>query len=109
MKVYLKISKFISCLALLSIITTNSVFSQKRNQAETERKINALLAKMTLAEKLGQLQQVDGDFPTGAGRPEQFEMVRKGLLGSTLTLRGSKNVNELQRGRRASRLKHPHL
>jgi beta-glucosidase len=109
MKVYLKISKFISCLALLSIITTNSAFSQKRNQAGTEQKINALLAKMTLAEKLGQLQQLDGDFPTGAGRPEQFEMVRKGLLGSTLNVRGAKNVNELQRAALASRLKIPHL
>jgi beta-glucosidase len=64
---------------------------------------------MTLAEKLGQLQQLDGDFPTGAGRPEQFEMVRKGTLGSTLNVRGAKNVNELQRAALASRLKIPHL
>src|SRR5215204_1449810 len=109
MKVYLKISKFISCLTLLSIITTNSVFAQKRGAAETERKINALIARMTLAEKLGQLQQLDGDFPTGAGRPEHFEMVRKGTLGSTLNVRGAKNVNELQRAALASRLKIPHL
>ncbi len=64
---------------------------------------------MTLAEKLGQLQQLDGDFPTGAGRPEQFEMVRNGTLGSTLNVRGAKNVNELQRAALASRLKIPHL
>jgi beta-glucosidase len=64
---------------------------------------------MTLAEKLGQLQQLDGDFPTGAGRPEHFEMVRKGILGSTLNVRGAKNVNELQRAALASRLKIPHL
>jgi beta-glucosidase len=106
---YLKISKFISCLLLLSIFSILPVFAQKRNQADIERKINALLAKMTLAEKLGQLQQLDGDFPTGAGRPEHFEMVRKGLLGSTLNVRGAKNVNELQRAALASRLKIPHL
>lgn len=105
----LKISKLVSFLILLSIFTTNSVFAQKRGQADIERKINALLAKMTLAEKLGQLQQLDGDFPTGAGRPEQFEMVRKGLLGSTLNVRGAKNVNELQRAAMESRLKIPHL
>lgn len=64
---------------------------------------------MTLAEKLGQLQQLDGDFPTGAGRPEQFEMVKKGTLGSTLNVRGAKNVNELQRAAMESRLKIPHL
>jgi beta-glucosidase len=107
--VYLKISKFVAFLTLLSIFTTNSVFAQKRSSADTERKINALLAKMTLAEKLGQLQQLDGDFPTGAGRPEQFEMVRKGTLGSTLNVRGAKNVNELQRAAMESRLKIPHL
>jgi beta-glucosidase len=107
--VQLKISKFFAFLLLLSIFTTNSVFAQKRTSADTERKINALLAKMTLAEKLGQLQQLDGDFPTGAGRPEQFEMVRKGTLGSTLNVRGAKNVNELQRAAMESRLKIPHL
>ena len=107
---YLKISKFVALLILLSIFTTNSVFAQKRNQAaEIERKINALIAKMTLAEKLGQLQQIDGDFPTGAARPDQFEMVRKGTLGSTLNVRGAKNVNELQRAAMESRLKIPHL
>jgi len=107
--VYLKISKLVAFLILLSIFTTNSVFAQKRNQADIERKINALIAKMTLAEKLGQLQQLDGDFPTGAGRPEHFEMVRKGTLGSTLNVRGAKNVNELQRAAMESRLKIPHL
>ena len=106
---YLKILKFISSLLLLSIITTNFAFGQKRAPAGIEAKINALIAKMTLAEKLGQLQQLDGDFPTGAGRPEHFEMVRKGTLGSTLNVRGAKNVNELQRAAMESRLKIPHL
>ncbi|MEP6901342.1 MAG: glycoside hydrolase family 3 N-terminal domain-containing protein [Actinomycetota bacterium] len=103
-----KISKFISLLLLLSFFTP-AIFAQKRNQANTESKINALLAKMTLAEKLGQLQQLDGDFPTGMGRPEHFEMVRKGTLGSTLNVRGAKNVNELQKAAMESRLKIPHL
>src|SRR5205809_7992766 len=105
----LKSLKFISCLLLLSIFSTLPVFAQKRNQADIERKINALIAKMTLAEKLGQLQQLDGDWATGAGRPEQFEMARKGTLGSTLNVRGAKNVNELQRAVMESRLKIPHL
>jgi beta-glucosidase len=90
-------------------LAANAVFAQKRNQADIERRINALISKMTLAEKLGQLQQLDGDFPTGAGRPEHFEMVRKGTLGSTLNVRGVKNVNALQRAAMESRLKIPHL
>jgi beta-glucosidase len=76
--------------------------------AEIERKINALLARMTLAEKLGQLQQLDGEA-NGNYRPEHLEMARKGLLGSTLNVRGVKNTNELQRAALESRLKIPML
>lgn len=77
--------------------------------ANIEQKVNALLAKMTLAEKLGQLQQLDGDYPTGRGRPEHFEMARKGLLGSTLNTRGAEQTNELQKAALESRLKIPIL
>lgn len=63
---------------------------------------------MTLAEKLGQLQQLDGESQ-GNARPEQFDMVRKGLLGSTLNVRGAKNTNDLQRAALESRLKIPVL
>ncbi|MFN2502329.1 MAG: glycosyl hydrolase, partial [Pyrinomonadaceae bacterium] len=85
---------------------TNSATAQK-NQI-IERRIETLLAKMTLAEKLGQLQQLDGDYQ-GSARPEQFEMARKGLLGSTLNVRGAKHTNELQRAALQSRLKIPIL
>ncbi|MEK7854455.1 MAG: glycoside hydrolase family 3 N-terminal domain-containing protein, partial [Acidobacteriota bacterium] len=76
--------------------------------AEIERKINALLVRMTLAEKLGQLQQLDGEAK-GNYRPEHLEMARKGLLGSTLNVRGAKMTNELQRAALESRLKIPIL
>ncbi len=72
-----------------------------------EAKITALLARMTLAEKLGQLQQLDGEA-NGAYRPEHPEMIRKGLLGTTLNIRGAKKTNELQRiAMQESRLKIP--
>jgi len=64
---------------------------------------------MTLAEKLGQLQQLDGE---GGGnyRPEHVDLVRKGLLGSTLNVRGAAKTNELQRvAMTESRLKIPLL
>ncbi|MGA9769945.1 MAG: glycoside hydrolase family 3 N-terminal domain-containing protein [Blastocatellia bacterium] len=76
-------------------------------QSEIEKKINALLARMTLEEKLGQLQQLDGEA-NGNYRPEHIELVRKGLLGSTLNVRGAKRANELQRiAVEESRLKIP--
>ena len=58
-------------------------------QADIEKRINALLAQMTLEEKLGQLQQLDG-HADGNFRPEHVELARKGLLGSTLNVRGGK-------------------
>jgi beta-glucosidase len=64
--------------------------------ADFEKRIDALLARMTLEEKLGQLQQLDGEAD-GKYRPEQPDLIRKGLLGSTLNVRGARRTNELQR------------
>jgi beta-glucosidase len=64
---------------------------------------------MTLEEKLGQLQQLDGEA-NGNFRPEHRDLVRKGLLGSTLNVRGAARTNELQRiAVEESRLKIPLL
>jgi beta-glucosidase len=80
-----------------------------QREAEIERKIDALLKQMTLEEKLGQLQQLDGEA-NGNYRPEHRELIRRGLLGSTLNVRGAVRVNELQRiAVNESRLKIPVL
>src|ERR1044072_3165223 len=100
-------SKFFSLLAVFLFFVPHVVVGQKNDPA-TEQKINALLAKMTLAEKLGQLQQLDGEA-NGNFRPEHLEMARRGLLGSTLNVRGVKQANELQRAALQSRLKIPML
>src|SRR5215212_2217629 len=101
-------------LICLFFINPAFVFAQQKprptssRQPEIERKINALLARMTLSEKLGQLQQLDGEA-NGKFRPEHLEMARKGLLGSTLNVRGAEMSNELQRAALESRLKIPML
>ena len=63
---------------------------------EAERRINDLLAKMTLQEKVGQLQQLDGDPNTGRVKDEHRDLIRRGLVGSFLNVRGARNVNEVQ-------------
>src|SRR5438128_3347347 len=64
---------------------------------------------MTLEEKLGQLQQLDGEA-NGNFRPEHRDLARKGVLGSTLNVRGAQKTNELQRiAIEESRLKIPLL
>jgi beta-glucosidase len=93
-------------LALLFLPAGQSASTQRR---DIEQRINALLARMTLEEKLGQLQQLDGEA-NGNYRPEHLELVRRGLLGSTLNVRGAARTNELQRvALDQSRLKIPVL
>ena len=94
----------VACIVLAAIVPVHS--QRPRN---VEQQVNALLAKMTLAEKLGQLQQLDGEA-TGNFRPELLELARKGLLGSTLNVRGAQRTNQLQRvAMTESRLKIPLL
>ncbi|HZI49808.1 MAG TPA: glycoside hydrolase family 3 N-terminal domain-containing protein, partial [Pyrinomonadaceae bacterium] len=83
--------------------------STSQRPSNVEQKIEALLARMTLEEKLGQLQQLDGEA-NGNYRPEHLDLVRKGMLGSTLNVRGAQRTNELQRiAVEQSRLKIPVL
>ncbi|MCP9494973.1 MAG: beta-glucosidase BglX [Pyrinomonadaceae bacterium MAG19_C2-C3] len=116
----LKLKSFL-CLALLGTVfgdsfafaqvraTPNPTQVSVRDDAAVERRIGDLLSRMTLAEKLGQLQQLDGEA-NGKYRPEHPDMIRKGLLGSTLNVRGAKQVNELQRiAMNESRMKIPML
>jgi beta-glucosidase len=58
-----------------------------------ERHIDSLLARMTVEEKLGQLNQLSVDNqPT----PEQLALVRKGLVGSFLNLTGAAATRDAQ-------------
>ena len=78
-------------------------------QAGIEGRIQSLLEKMTLEEKLGQLQMLDGEAD-GKFRPEHIDLIRRGMLGSTLNVRGAKRTNELQHvSMDTSRLKVPVL
>src|SRR5918993_318123 len=83
------------------------ITSQSQRPRNVEERVNALLSQMTLAEKLGQLQQLDGEA-NGNFRPEHLDLIRKGLLGSTLNVRGAQRTNQVQRvAMNESRLKIP--
>src|SRR6184192_4048623 len=57
------------------------------------RNIDSLLARMTLEEKLGQLNQLSVDNQPST---EQLELVRKGLVGSFLNLTGAAATRDAQ-------------
>jgi len=79
------------------------------SEAQVAARVEALLAKMTLEEKVGQLTQIAGvAFFPGSPKPE--EALRKGGAGSVLWLNDIKQFNALQRiAVEESRLKIPVL
>jgi beta-glucosidase len=106
-------TKSIRVLLILAVVFTfllaPAPASHSQRPRNVEREIDSLLRKMTLEEKLGQLQQLDGEG-NGTFRPEHPDLIRKGLLGSTLNVRGAKNTNQLQHvAMDESRLKIPVL
>jgi beta-glucosidase len=84
---------FLTVLVIIGFATANG---SAQTAPEAERRINDLLAKMTLQEKVGQLQQLDGDPNTGRVKNEHRDLIRRGLVGSFLNVRGARNVNEVQ-------------
>ncbi|HEV7798277.1 MAG TPA: glycoside hydrolase family 3 N-terminal domain-containing protein [Pyrinomonadaceae bacterium] len=87
-----------TCLVILLVVLASTLSPQlaRSPQKSVEQRINALLARMTLAEKVGQLQQLDGEA-NGNFRPEHLQLAHQGLLGSTLNVRGAERTNQLQR------------
>ena len=69
--------------------------SSQKSGDSTEQRVQSLLNKMTLDEKLGQMAQVD---PGVFGSKEKLkEAVKSGQLGSLLNVVGAKEVNEIQK------------
>ena len=66
-----------------------------KEPAAIEQRVEALLGQMTLAEKIGQMTQLDAS----SENPEDYlgERLRSGRLGSVLNLANADVTNELQR------------
>ncbi len=70
---------------------------------DISQKVEALLSKMTLEEKVGQMNQYNGFWDATGPVPEEglaalkYEHLRKGLVGSMLNVRGVEQVREVQR------------
>jgi beta-glucosidase len=79
------------------IIPALTAAAQSPSTAHLEARVDALLARMTLEEKLGQLQQLGGDSKTGRLLEGQRDLVKAGRIGSFMDVRGARNVNEVQR------------
>ena len=103
----MKNSFFISVRGMLSVtfvcITVSFSFSQQKSAVDSiDIKVEALLQKMTLEEKVGQMNQyngfwnVTGPAPKGGDAKLKYEHLKKGLVGSVLNVEGTTNVRKLQ-------------
>ena len=80
------------------------------DSAAVEVRVNALLRRMTLEEKIGQLVQFSNGSATGpeGARVDQNTLIAKGGMGSILNATGAASTNALQRTAvERSRLKIP--
>ncbi len=81
-------------------------------QPATEQRITTLLQQMTLAEKVGQLNQYSGRELTGpasARKDNQLNAIRSGQVGSMLNVRGVQDTRAIQAEALKSRLRIPLL
>ena len=98
----MKITQFFT-ITIMSIMTVSTINAQQKLNPEIEKKIDVLMSKMTLEEKVGQMNQyngfwdVTGPAPVGGTAEQKYENIKKGLVGSMLTVRGVKEVKAVQK------------
>ena len=93
--------------AFLLLIVFGNGYAQTKKYMDTnkpiEDRISLLMKEMTLEEKVGQMNQyngfwdVTGPAPKGGTAELKYEHLRKGLVGSMLTVRGVKEVRAVQK------------
>lgn len=73
---------------------------------DTEARIESILSKLTLQEKLGQLRIVDG-HAGGGWKQEHMYLAQRGLLGATFNVRGTEATRDMQEAALSTRHKIP--
>jgi beta-glucosidase len=79
----------------------------RQQLASITSQVDSLIGKMTLAEKVGQLEMSGPTGPNGTPGQTLLDEVRSGEVGSVLDLVGVDNINQVQRAALQSRLKIP--
>jgi len=89
-------------LFLLTVFSCNSNV-EKKGMDPVDLKVAALLEKMTLQEKIGQMNQYNGFWDITGPPPEdgtakdKYQQIKDGKVGSMLNILGAKNTREMQK------------
>lgn len=91
----MRITFLLSCLMFSCCL----LFGQKTTVRDIDRRVEELLAKMTLEEKIGQLTQSPGDISTGTdvSKDNLLAGIRQGRIGSVLSHTNFDNKIVMQR------------
>ena len=95
----------LSCQSLIAqtkspaVVSPSAAVHSSLSNPGSEKKLEALLQKMTLEEKVGQLVQYSAGQPTGpgTGRTDYDDMIRKGEVGALFNITTARQVNAYQR------------
>jgi beta-glucosidase len=93
--------------AFLLLIVFGNGYAQTKKHLDTskpiEDRISLLMKEMTLEEKVGQMNQYNGSWdvtgpkPESGSNEEKYNNIKKGLVGSMLSVRGVKEVRAVQK------------
>ena len=88
---------------ILIIIFTFGFISNSQSQKNYNKDVESLLEKMTLDEKIGQMNQYNGFYNATGPSPilgdakKKYNNLKNGLVGSMLNVRGVKDVRAFQK------------
>jgi beta-glucosidase len=77
----MKITQFFT-ITIMSVMTVSTINAQQKLNPEIEKKIDVLMSKMTLEEKVGQMNQYNGfgcyrPAPVGGTAEQKYENIKK--------------------------------
>ena len=88
---------------LLILIFTFGFINNIQSQKDYSKDVENLLKKMTLEEKIGQMNQYNGFYdatgpsPSGGDAKKKYDNLKNGLVGSMLNVRGVNEVRAFQK------------
>ncbi|WP_139957154.1 beta-glucosidase BglX [Flavicella sediminum] len=97
------IMKFCLVSSLVLVVGCKNPSITTKTNADLDKKVDSLLALMTLDEKIGQMNQYNGFWDATGPSPKQgnaskkYEHLESGLVGSMLNVRGVENVKAVQK------------
>ncbi len=103
---YLSFCNLLTLVMSCSVTNATTSTNEQSNPVVTDSidlKVDQLMAKMTLEEKIGQMNQyngfwdVTGPAPANGAAANKYEHLKKGWVGSMLNVSGVKDVREVQK------------